>query len=112
MDQDAQQLYDKLEEYQEQLQTFKAQADQLGPSAKAYVDPHIKQLEIHLDAVKAKLEAYRQEIERRREQREEAWKDIKSGADMAWKDILSGLIRAWEDGKEAIESAVSRLRQS
>lgn len=42
MDQDAQQLYDKLEEYQKQLQTFKAQADQLEPSTKAYVDPYIK----------------------------------------------------------------------
>jgi hypothetical protein len=63
-------------------------------STKAYEDPHIKQPEIHLDAVKAKLEACRREIERRCEQQEEAWKDIKYGADMAWKDISSGLIRA------------------
>jgi hypothetical protein len=30
---------------------------------------------------------------------------------MAWKDISSVLIRAWEDAKEALESAMSRMRQ-
>lgn len=30
---------------------------------------------------------------------------------MAWNDIVSGLIRAWEDAKEALESAMARVRQ-
>lgn len=82
----------KLEEWNAEIDTLTAKADEVTADVK-------KECLEQIESLKAKQVVARQKIEELQHAGEGAWKDLKSGVDLAWTAI-----------GEAIDSARSRFK--
>ena len=82
----------KLEEWNADIDTLTAKANEVSADIRSEYNEQIESL-------KAKQAAARQKIEEVQKSGESAWKDLKSGVDLAWTAI-----------GEAVDSAKSRFR--
>lgn len=82
----------KLEEWNAEIDTLTAKADEVTADVKNEYNEQIESL-------KARQAAARQKIEELQQAGESAWEDLKSGVELAWTAI-----------GEAIDSARSRFR--